>query len=730
MFFFINAGSAQSNTFTVSQGISFTQRTQLSNPAIFTDLSFYHPLEFARATNGYVYMVNGLDAPIKWSGVSQDSILVGNAAPTTAVTLAFNGSGTITGRYRAYVRYVDEDGNVTNFSPASDIVEATSALTVTYSNVPVPESEKIVRKQILRNTSGQFLTFYVDVDTTDVAGTVFTSNLTDVELRTNTAVALFDTTFVLNLANRHGQPPNDKPLIAFHQNRLWMYGEVVYEQGVASVTNGSATVTGTGTSWTAGMVDRNFFVRDAGDTYVISAVNTDTQTLTLTESFLGATNQFAEYKIRPLTTRRNALHYSEPGLFDSWPATQSIAVASSDDIDDDPTGLISAHSYLYIVQRRHIYRLTFLESPSVDGGIFLAARRGCVNNRCMVSVDGFIYSLDDQGIYKFDGSDTTEVISQNIQDIFYFDSDAGELRINWSASTWFHASLDRHDSTIRWFVAFSGDRLPRHAICFNYAVPQWWIEEYPFACGDSTVLKGVSTASIVGSNNKKVFALQTGALDVVDATEGDTRSLITSWTRRSVTLAPSVSLPVSGVVGAPLAIVKGAGKGQVRKIVAVSGRVLTVDSPWTTALDDDDDAELDTVTEVQIGAMPWSWRSGWTEWPIKEQQQARKVAVSFRQTAAANNMDLRVYKEFKRSAEVWQATWPRVNGDSSGVQTRDESTDAVIDTTIPLGYAYLTIDDFDAYDEYREGVVSVELAGFQCSSTFKVFEIDIMGGRQ
>jgi len=478
------------------------------------------------------------------------------------------------------------------------------------------------------------------------------------------------------------------------------------------------------------MVGRNFFVRDASAAYLISAVNTDTQTITLVDTFLGATDLFADYKIRPLTTRRNALHYSEAGLFDSWPATQSISVASSDDIDDDPTGLISAHSYLYIFQRRHIYRLTFLESPSIDGGIFLAARRGCVNNRCTVSVDGFIYALDDQGIYKFDGTDATEVISQNIQDIFYFDSEPGDLRINWSASTWFHASLDRHDSTIRWFVAFSGDRLPRHAICFNYAVPQWWVEEYPFACGDSTVLKGVSTASIVGSNNKKVFALQTGPLDVVDATEGDTRAFIDSWDRRSVTLSPGTSLPVTGVLGAPIAIVEGAGKNQVRKIVAVSGLKLTVDSPWTTALDDDDVAELDTVTKVQIGAMPWKWKSGWTEWPTQEHQQPRKVAVSFRKTTTPNKVDLRVYKEFQKEAEVWEATWPRITGDSSGIQTTDESPDAVFDTTVPRGYTYLTIDAFDAYDEFREGVVSVELAGFSCASSFKVFEIDIMGAKQ
>ena len=49
--------------------------------------------------------------------------------------------------------------------------------------------------------------------------------------------------------------------------------------------------------------------------------------------------------------------------------------------------------------------------------------------------------------------------------------------------------------------------------------------------------------------------------------------------------------------------------------------------------------------------------------------------------------------------------------------------------TFPKGYTYLTIDSYDAYDEYREGVVSVELAGFTCESTQKIYEIDVMGAR-
>ncbi len=61
---------------------------------------------------------------------------------------------------------------------------------IEYTDVPVPTDPKVVRKQILRNTDGQFTTFYVDVDTTDLAGTSFSTDNTDEDLGFTTGIPL------------------------------------------------------------------------------------------------------------------------------------------------------------------------------------------------------------------------------------------------------------------------------------------------------------------------------------------------------------------------------------------------------------------------------------------------------------------------------------------------------------------------------------------------------------
>lgn len=696
-----------------------SQVAESSGPNIVSGLSKLHPVTYARATNGWVYIFDGLSDPVKWNGIDPSVVIVGIAAPTTAVVVAASGNGSLTGSYRAYVRFLDAEGNISNLSPVSNTIEATSVSTINYSDVEVSTDAKVTRRQILRNTDGQLLTFYVDVDSTDLSSTSFSSTKTDTQLRASTAVPLFSEDLSTQLANRNAPPPDDKPLVVYYQNRLWAYGEVVYSDGHAKVTFGSTTVTGVGTQWTAAMEGRFFYVDGARKSYEISSVNKFTQTITLTSDYLDSTDIFAQYKIRPAPARRHVLAYSEPGRFDAWPATQTLEVASSDDIDDQPAGLMSTHSFLYILQNRHIYRLSFLADPATDGGIFLSARRGVVNDRVWANVDGFMYGLDDRGIYRFDGSDATEDLSQPIQDLFYFNRESGQLRINWRASRFFHASHDRHEATIRWFVSLSGDRLPRHAICLNYSTPQWWLEEYPWPIGDSALKKGSSSIPIAAGPHRKVLAMQFGTLDVVDPQDGDTRALVASATRTTAVVAASATLPVNGMVGATVSVVSGRGKGQTRIIAAVSARTITVDRPWSIS--------LDTTSKLQVGGIPWKWKSGWMDWPIQEQNQPRKIAVGFQPGDTPNTMDLRVYEDYSKTATPASLTWPANDSDSIGISTENQSADAVVDLEQSKGYAELVVDSYAMYHAARDDIFSVEVAGFAGASPVVLYQIIVYG---
>jgi hypothetical protein len=716
-FFFTEAVNHYSET--VRHTLLFKSKSSTNSVDLLTDLARFHPIEFARAPNGYVYMATGLNEVVKWNGITSDIRTVGVEAPATAPTLAFTGSGQIEGQYAAYVRYIDADGNYSNLSPVSDVVTATGNGTVLYSDVPVSTDAKVIGRQILRNTAGQFLVFYVDIATTDLTKTSFESTRTDSSLRSRPAVPLYNTDFTVELALLYGIPPNDKPLIAFYQNRLWLYGEVSYEEGSCQVTFGSTTVQGIGTQWTAEMAERVLYIEEANNSYAIESVDKTAQTLTLGHAYVDSTDLFANYKIRSSPERRHFLFFSEAGLYDSWPENQGLDIASADDIDDEGTGLASSHSYLYILQRRHIYRLSYLKEPTVDGGVFLAARRGCVNNRSWVSVDGYMYCLDDRGIYRFDGTDEVEDLSSPIQDLFYFNREPEDIRINWDGARWFHASLDRSNSTIRWFVAFSGEYLPRHAICFNYAVPQWWIEEFPFALGDSTMFKSIASLPITAGKYRKVFALQMGNLDIASETEGDTRADVVAWTKRSVTAITGTIFPATGIVGSTVAIVDGRGKGQWRLISAVSAEKLTVAFPWTVV--------PDASSTIQIGAMPWKWKSGWNQWPIQEMNQPRRIAVGFQPSGTPNKMDLRVYADYAKNPIDWSLKWPRNPSEGTGITTMPDDPDAEIDLEQEKGFSYLTLDGFNIYDEFRGDIVAAELRGFSGQQPVIVNQIRIQG---
>jgi hypothetical protein len=94
-------------------------------------------------------------------------------------------------------------------------------------------------------------------------------------------------------------------------------------------------------------------------------------------------------------------------------------------------GLLVKGQFLYVVERRHVYRLTFQEDPLGDGFTFLTIERGCVNNRCHVTVEGITYMLDEAGIHGFDGQET-ENASDPIQNIFQVDG-TEPLQVDWTA---------------------------------------------------------------------------------------------------------------------------------------------------------------------------------------------------------------------------------------------------------------------------------------------------------
>jgi len=98
-----------------------------------------------------------------------------------------------------------------------------------------------------------------------------------------------------------------------------------YRTGTVSVTNGSATVTGSGTSWLTNVEAGDLFkVKSENVIYTIASVNSNTQ-LTLSTNYAGSTASGLEYQIVRDFTPNLSLPEVSPGDID-WPVhlTQSL----------------------------------------------------------------------------------------------------------------------------------------------------------------------------------------------------------------------------------------------------------------------------------------------------------------------------------------------------------------------------------------------------------------------
>ncbi len=540
---------------------------------------------------------------------------------------------------------------------------------INYTAVPVPVETKVVRRQLLRNLDGEAQTYYVDVDTTDLVSVAFNSTNTDSQLQAGTAVP------ILNpdgspFANANGVPPNWKAALAFHLGRMFSGAEVPYFQGSVTVTNGSPTVLGIGTFWTAAMAGRFLYVSGANASYQVQSVNVATQTITLVTNYAFTTAPYANYLIRPAPAERRIIYYTEAGLPDSWPATNGLEIQEN---GDEITGLMVMSSFLYILERHHIHRFTFQVDPATDGYVFQAsASRGCINQKCWIVVDDAAFMLDEQGAHVFEGGQV-EPVSEPIQDIFRRGD--GNYEINWSASANFHACHYPSQETIRWFVCLSGHYLPKHALAFNYRLKKWWIEQYPFPIGASTaMLLNGQTLVYLGATSNRVLALWTNLLDGPDSSAGTVQGTCTASTLLSLTDDAS-SFAASGLVGAPLTITDGTGKGQTRLIVGVSGQTLAIDNPWLVP--------PDLTSTYQIGGISYNFRSGWFRVQESENLVPARVEAEFEPVFKPATFTLRLTLDYFGNVVVWDQNYSEAQ--LSGVRIQQGSQDVVCDLEWSLG---------------------------------------------
>lgn len=570
----------------------------------------------------------------------------------------------------------------------------TGASQIIYQNVQVPSEAGTVRRQILRNLSGNLLSLYVDIDTTDLSSSTFTSTKTDSDLVRSIGIPMFYGKDNIPYANRYGLPPNHKSVLVNHKGRVYAAVDAVYSDGHVEPLNDSTLLQGVATDWRKTFIGRMVYVDGALFPATIVDVDETNQVITMDAPLQGNLKKFAKYKVRPAPCEKQLVYFSESALVDAWPIYNAISLPED---NDEITGLHSDGQYLHIFKSNHLYRLTFQGDPS-DGAIYLEGRRGSINNRTWIYSDETIYAMDVIGIYKFDGQ-RFHNLSMPIQNLFQ-DDGTSIIAIDWNAdkSLW-HAAHDPARDTIRWFVNIIGQDSLQSAICYNYRTDRFWLEAYQSSISASSNATIGCRRSLVGTDARRILCLSQGVYDGIDGT---------GTVRGRVSFADQVSLTDStasfeATEGAPVAIVEGTGSGQVRTIATVTQTQLEVLQPWDTI--------PDTTSIYQIGGIPWIWRSGWFRFGQHEESVSRDVEIAWRPTSMPTTLNIRLFFDHNVNPRVWA-----LSDSKDGIRTVAGDPKIRVDLMTSRGWARQRMGGHAGHYAYGDTYESVEMSGVQGGS--------------
>ena len=595
---------------------------------------------------------------------------------------------------------------------------ARGAQYLTYTNIQAPSDRRVVSRQILRNKFGDATVFYVDVDTTDLTSTQFTSYKTDEEL--TTAVALQDSNGNdLNVVRR-GEPPNTKRAIASFLNRLFLAVNHRNVLGELTVTASSTTITGEDAFFRTVFDARTVYPQGTSNTkaYVIDSLSVPNQTVTTTVAYNGTTANGVTYGIEQAEPDDLVLYYSEIDDPEWWNALSGLTIAREKQ-DGEMTGLLPLATSMLILFENRSSKLTFRTSPLLssapetggDGRVIQASARGCVNHRCAVKAGPVACLMDYQGCYLYDDTSVTE-ISDQIAPMF---SPGHEWSIYWEAKESFHAVYDQENVTVRWFVVIGDGQYPRHAICYHLDRKKWWIEKFPWPVTSSCVGRlGTRYVMFYGSTARRLF-VATEHLDGADINVNRNATLRGTVTSSGpFTLTDSTAAFSSSLVNSPVSIVSGKGARQQNIIVSNTATKITLLRPWLIA--------PDTTSTYQVGSVDWQWTSSMMKLATKGSEMLRGVQVTFTPTERASTIVLRTYGDFAATADVFSADY-----DSDGVTTTNDSDEVKLDLTHSTGFVEISSDSFYAGRGTHRRYLTIELNGATNGEPQRVAEIDVLG---
>lgn len=522
-----------------------------------------------------------------------------------------NGTGTApasgTYKYR-YSRVRNADQAISYASPQVSATQSADGNINLTSFVAAPTRDAVDFYRWDRTTNGGSV-FYRGADVAVGTGEPFVDSYSDATITGAFAVKYDDRIY---RPYTDGYPVKCK-VGTLYKGRVFMGGASLATKksaGTVTATNASYTVTFTTPAHiTVDWIGRTFKVSTDVQTYQIVDVSESGKTATLNLPYNGTGGSGLTYSV---VDDRNPLlvYYSEPLLPNNYPSANSILGISSQD-PSGISGMKAAWDSLVVWTQTSVHRIIgdtgsgFRALPVGDG-------MGAFCNQTIVNVEGILYWLGKDGIYRWGGSGDPQSISnpegnENPQKGIKRTID----RLNVAQRDMMFANYNPSEQLIRWWVALDGSTTNRDVIVYDLQTGEFSMDTADDAtCAATVVDTNTSYRTLVGNNQGGIFQLDVAANS--DGVFGiDRVQSVSSYATATnkITLVNSV-LPTTngGIVGCPIIVISAAdGSRQRATCSANTSSVITLSGPITAPTAGD---------QVIVGGIEWRIRTG--RWDLEQ----------------------------------------------------------------------------------------------------------------
>lgn len=615
--------------------------------------------------NGRVYFTNDFDKPQVIERADVACANAGIPAPTTTMGAPSTSAGSVDiGAHLVRFRYLNsKTGYVSNPSVAITVTVATTTKTLTFTigaglNIE-PSTDSKVDTVVVEMTGVNGITYYRAGTALNTAASIAIS-ITDANLFQQIATDTYHGDF-------GHEPPPLCAIMGEHRGRVFFFGATERSVSSVSVTNASATVTGTGFSpnWAGRLMLRT------GDTtpYVILSVNAGGTSMTLTQVYAGTTSAGGA-TITVYSPAPDTLFWSRSGYPE---ATKQLEWARRvlQNQGDKPSGMASFYGDLYLFGQRTCRVLDYVTDPATGKLVNIPGDMGVWNQHCLVEANGQLYGWCRSGAWVIDG-----ILPKHISAPIDITDDA---LIDYAQFEDFHGIYDPRERVIQWFFVRIGETDPKDAIALDIDSGVWSMRRYRHAVLASTLATKTAepVRALVSDDNVKSWYLEQDRIgDGVPTSI--TSGILTVASASSTVITTNETVLTADVVGAVLYRVSTA---EAKYITANTASTFTT-TAWGTTVTA---AETFWIGPITV-SLQLKW---WTGDGLKTKKRPSYLTIGSIPGTSAGKLTVSIYQDFS-VVPVTLTSYPS-DTRNDGISFNDQGTSFTVDNDGGSGDGYVTL---------------------------------------